>query len=74
MQGYEIHMGVTTPVEGTPDSPLNLLENGSTDGYCVDSTCMGTYIHAVSYTHLDVYKRQMLTFSGWKRKEESHSQ
>ena len=24
MQGYEIHMGVTTPVEGTPDSPLNL--------------------------------------------------
>ena len=40
MQGYEIHMGVTTPVEGTPDSPLNLLENGSTDGYCVDSTCM----------------------------------
>ncbi len=21
MQGYEIHMGVTTPVEGTPDSP-----------------------------------------------------
>ena len=27
MQGYEIHMGVTTPVEGAPDSPLNLLEN-----------------------------------------------
>ena len=47
MQGYEIHMGVTTPVEGTPDSPLNLLENGSTDGYCVDSTCMGTYIHGI---------------------------
>ena len=47
MQGYEIHMGVTTPVEGAPDSPLNLLENGSTDGYCVDSTCMGTYIHGI---------------------------
>ena len=47
MQGYEIHMGVTTPVEGTPDSPLNLLENGSTDGYYVDSTCMGTYIHGI---------------------------
>ena len=47
LEGYEIHMGVTTPVEGTPDSPLNLLENGSTDGYCVDSTCMGTYIHGI---------------------------
>lgn len=47
MQGYEIHMGVTTPVEGAPDSPLNLLENGSTDGYYVDSTCMGTYIHGI---------------------------
>ena len=44
MQGYEIHMGVTTPVEGAPDSPLNLLENGSTDGYYVDSTCMGHHV------------------------------
>ena len=34
-------------MEGTPDSPLNLLENGSTDGYYVDSTCMGTYIHGI---------------------------
>ena len=36
-------------LEGTPDSPLNLLENGSTDGYCVDSTCMGTYTIAGKY-------------------------
>lgn len=47
LKGYEIHMGVTVPVEGTPDSPLNLLEDGSTDGYYVDSTCMGTYIHGI---------------------------
>lgn len=47
MQGYEIHMGVTTPVEGAPDSPLNLLEDGSADGYYVDATCMGTYIHGI---------------------------
>lgn len=45
LKGYEIHMGVTVPVEGTSDSPLNLLEDGSADGYYVDSTCMGTYIH-----------------------------
>lgn len=44
-EGYEIHMGTTVPME-TP-SPLNLLDNGRDDGYFVDRTCMGTYVHGI---------------------------
>lgn len=47
MQGYEIHMGTTVPTAEATASPLNILENGQTDGYYVDSTCMGTYIHGI---------------------------
>ena len=47
MEGYEIHMGKTLPVEGSPFQPLNRLEDGQDDGCLVDEKCMGTYIHGI---------------------------
>ena len=47
MEGYEIHMGKTLPVEGSPFQPLNRLPDGQDDGCFVDEKCMGSYIHGL---------------------------
>ncbi len=46
-KGYEIHMGSTSPIEGTKSKPVNHTEEGQTDGYYVDNKCFGTYIHGI---------------------------
>ena len=46
-EGYEIHMGTTTPLADAPASPLNHLADGREDGYFADHTCMGTYVHGI---------------------------
>ena len=46
-EGYEIHMGTTPPLADVPVSPLNHLADGREDGYFVDRTCMGTYVHGI---------------------------
>ena len=47
MEGYEIHMGETIPVEGSTFTPLNRLEDGQADGCFVDEKCMGSYLHGL---------------------------
>lgn len=44
-EGYEIHMGVSSPEEG--GVPVNLLSDGTPDGCMASPKVFGTYIHGV---------------------------
>jgi adenosylcobyric acid synthase len=46
-EGYEIHMGNTSPTPDAVSSPLNTLKENRTDGYFLHSKCFGTYIHGI---------------------------
>lgn len=46
-EGYEIHMGTTSPMNNKKQLPVNKLEDNSLDGYFVDKKCFGTYIHGI---------------------------
>ncbi|WP_456087871.1 cobyric acid synthase [Parabacteroides sp.] len=46
-RGYEIHMGRTTLLGDAPESPACILDDGRTDGYYLDNTCWGSYMHGI---------------------------
>lgn len=45
--GYEIHMGRTTLLGDAPESPVAILDDRRTDGYYLNSTCWGSYMHGI---------------------------
>lgn len=44
-EGYEIHMGTTESTEKIKS--LNTYLSGEVDGYCLNDSCWGTYIHGI---------------------------
>ncbi len=46
-QGYEIHLGKTIPIADANPHTVNILEDGSTDGFMASDACFGTYIHGI---------------------------
>ena len=45
--GYEIHMGHTTTNADAPLQPAAILANGQPDGYYLDASCWGSYLHGI---------------------------
>ena len=77
--GYEIHMGQTC-MEGN-GTPVNMLEDGHTDGCAVSPRCLGTYIHGILdnkavISHLlapYLHDRQPVAFDYRAYKEEQYN-
>lgn len=46
-QGYEIHMGHTTLLEGASPSPLVHMPKGREEGYLLSDKCWGSYLHGI---------------------------
>lgn len=46
-EGYEIHMGRTEVIGEPSYVPVNILDNGTKDGYWLDERCWGTYMHGI---------------------------
>lgn len=46
-RGYEIHMGRTILLGDAQDNPAVRLENGRTDGYFLNNSCWGSYMHGI---------------------------
>lgn len=45
MRGYEIHQGISTPIDKNAYKPLTIKADGTPEGCIADSHCMGTYQH-----------------------------
>ena len=45
MRGYEIHQGISTPIDDETYKPLTIKADGTPEGCIADSHCMGTYLH-----------------------------
>ena len=45
MRGYEIHQGISTPIDEETYKPLTIKADGTPEGCIADSHCMGTYLH-----------------------------
>lgn len=45
--GYEIHMGITSPLVNKASSPVNSLADGTEDGYFLNNRCFGSYVHGL---------------------------